>query len=123
MEKLIIDTNVIIRHLKGGEGILSDLLGGYKLYISAVTILELMGAKRAGNKSVQEELSKFLKENFEVVAVSEAIALRAGEIVRDVDIAAVHSIIAATAIEQDLPLLTYEVATFDNIPDLKIVEI
>lgn len=123
MEKLLIDTNVIIRYLKSADGVLADIMGSYALCISALTVAELLASKRAGNEIARAQLEDFLTKNFTVMPVETRIAGRAGELLRDLDIALAHAVVAATAMHHDLPLVTYELKTFDNIPDLKIVEL
>jgi predicted nucleic acid-binding protein len=123
MDRLLIDTNVIVRYLRGSEGILADILGSYKLAISAVTVAELMATKRANDKFAADKMMEFIQENFEIIPVSKDIAAKAGELLRELDIAFVHAVVATTALHEDLPLVTYEIKTFDNIPDLKIVDL
>lgn len=123
MEDLIIDTNVITKYLKSSEGVLGDILGQYKLKISSATTSELLASSRAGNQVVHSQITEFLQQNFEVIPVSQDIAIRTGDLLRELDITLGHATIAATAIVLDLPLLTYEIKTFDRIPDLKLVDI
>jgi|GEM_PF-6604244 len=124
MDKLLIDTNVIIKYLKSADGILADVMGSYTLCICAITVAELLASKRAGSETARAQILDFITQNFTVIALDLKIAEKAGELVRELDsITLAHASIAATAMVLDLPLVTYELKTFDNIPDLKIVEL
>lgn len=124
MDKLLIDTNIIIKYLKSADGILADVMGAYALCISSITVSELLSSKRAGSEMARAQILDFITQNFTVIAVDIKIAEKSGELLREIDsITLGHSIVAATAMVLDLPLVTYELKTFDNIPDLKIVEL
>lgn len=124
MDKILIDTSVIVRYLKSADGILADILGnGYKLAISSVSITELMATGRASNPEAHKKMEDFVNDNFEVIEISGEIANRAGDLIRQLDITLGQSCIAAVALEQDLPLLTYEFKIFDSIPDLKLIDL
>src|SRR5438309_2040939 len=95
----------------------------YKLSISLITYTELLGSKRAANVNVNRQIRDFISEHFELKPMTTEIAARAGDLLRDLDITLAHAYIAATAIEHDTPLLTYDIKTFDQVPELKLVDI
>jgi predicted nucleic acid-binding protein len=123
MQELLIDSTIIIEYLKNGSGILSKIMDSYKLNISLVTYTELLATKRASNGNVNRQIRDFISEHFELKSVTTEIASRAGDLLRELDITLAHAYIAATAIEYDYPLLTYDIKTFDQVPELKLVEI
>ncbi len=123
MQELLIDSTVIVEYLKNGSGILTKIMDSYKLDISLVTYTELLGSKRSANVNVNRQIRDFISEHFELKPINTEIAARAGDLLRDLDVTLAHAYIAATAIEYDLPLLTYDIKTFDQVPELKLVDV
>lgn len=124
MEQILIDISVAVRYLKTADGILAEILGnGYVLCISSELIVELMASRRASDPKAHQELKNFIDDNFKVINVDEAIASKAGDLIRTLDITLGQALVAATSLEKDMPLLTYELKVFDSIPDLKLIDI
>lgn len=101
--KLLLDTNIIL-YLLNGDKTLSDFLEGKQLYTSVITEMELLSFK--GLKEEEEnQLKHFLSEcviiNINTVIKAETIRIRKLFSSKLPD-----SIIAATSIYLDIPLIT-----------------
>lgn len=124
MEKLLIDTNVISRYLKSGEGILADIIdNGYELMITPTVITELKTASKANNETTAKQIDEFIAANFQVITIDKAVGEKAGEILRSLEITLASAYQAAAALKHDIPLLSYDIKTFDQVPDLKLIDI
>lgn len=101
--KFLLDTNAVL-YILGGDRVLAELLFGEKLYVSIITEMELLSFK---NSTVKEEnqIKKFLKD-FTIVNISDAIRDKAIEIKKNTHLKLPDSIISATSIILDIPLLT-----------------
>lgn len=127
--KYLLDTNIIVNHLRGKEAISKPLLNE-ELGISIITWAELVYGV---HKSVQKEKNKKLLHSFIVDLSISIVPLdihiieqyaqirlhleKKGMRVHDFDL-----FIAATAIQHSLILITRNVKHFSNIPILKIHE-
>ena len=123
----LLDTDICSAYLKGDQTVWSKFTqysGG--LAISAVTAGELwawVSRGKASNKS-KTAISEFIA-TIDVVDVSLTVALRFGELrgmmldngtpMPDMD-----GLIAATALVENLTLVTHNVADFKPVPDLRI---
>jgi predicted nucleic acid-binding protein len=124
MQALLVDANMITEYLKSDkEAILADILGEYKLCISAVTYTELLASKVAHEAEYQSKITDLIAQNFELIPVNAEIAMQAAELLRTVETTLAHAYIAATAINKDIPLLTYDFKVFDQVPNLKLVDL
>ena len=124
MEQLVIDAGIIADYLKGNENaVLPQIWDHYKLTVSAVTITELFAAKKSVEAEMNKKMVDLLAERFTVVDINRAIAEKAANILRELDISLANALVAATAIELDSPLVTLDLGTFDLVPDLKIVDL
>lgn len=124
MEQLVIDANIIADYLKGSESaVLPQIWDHYKLVISAVSIAELFASKKSIEPEMHKRITDLLTDHFTVVDINRAIGEHAAEILRELDISLANALVAATAIELDSPLVTFELSTFDLVPDLKIVDL
>jgi len=117
----LIETDVAIDHFHGNKSAHSLFAGildsGDGLYISVVTLAELL----AGMRSSEEELTEKLLSLFTVVDVDNVIARRAGEYLRHYsrshNLELGDALIAATVAELDAELVTRNVKHYpmDNI--------
>jgi predicted nucleic acid-binding protein len=116
--KFVIDTNVIIYHLKGNtavEAVLAESL----IYISSLTYSELFSKKlSAGEEEILREYFSFLQ----IVHTNDFICTLAAEIRKNFKIKLPDAIIAATSFYLDLPLVTFD-KDFERIENLKIVKL
>jgi predicted nucleic acid-binding protein len=123
MEKVILDTNILIEILKGNEETIRTVEAlSCDLAISSITAMELYYG--ALDKAETRKIEKFI-HHFGVVYPDEVISRRATGLVKHY--AKSHtlnipdSIIAATALTQGHPLLTYNRKDFRFIEGLELV--
>jgi predicted nucleic acid-binding protein len=114
MSKVLLDTDVLIDHLRGHRPLrLSDP----KLTISIVTRCELFAGRNVDEPGLRRALSVL-----EELSVDQPIAEAAGRIRRTNGIPVPDALIAATALEHELPLLTRNRRHFDRVPGLRVEE-
>ena len=100
---LFIDTNICI-YLLNGDVVLAELLQGQNLYISIITEIELY-AYHSFNSSAGQVLNNFL-ESVSIINIEEKVKISTIEIRKLAKIKLPDSIIAASAIAHNLPLIT-----------------
>ena len=124
MDRFLLDSDVIIWNLRGRiettemiEGLLAD--GGGLLASSALSVMEVWAGVRSGEA---EEISA-LFSSFDVIPVDGVVARKAAGLlpatIRKNPRAWIDTLIAATAIEYGLTLVTYNRRHFDY-PGLKV---
>lgn len=120
---MLVDTDVLIWHLRGYSQATRrlDALGALKL--SAVSYLEVLQGMR--NKAELMAVKKMLaKRSATLLPVTEAITLRAINLMESLSLS--HglqmgdALIAATAIEHQLTVLTANVKHFGTVAELRI---
>jgi predicted nucleic acid-binding protein len=120
---MLVDTDVLIWHLRGYPQATRRLDQLPALTISAVSYLEVLQGMR--NKAELIAVQKMLqRRQATMLPVTEAITRRATELMEALTLS--HglqmgdALIAATALEHDLPVLTGNVKHFAAIPSLLI---
>ena len=124
-ERVLIDTSVLIAHLRGQIRLHEKIADDEQLYISAITVYELeYGARRAGRASDLDALRRW----FTILPFDEAAARKAAEVqaklvrknkrIGDRDV-----LIAGTALVHDLALMTRNVREYRRVPGLRVVSI
>jgi len=108
---LLVDTDVFIDHLRGARELTA---GRHRLHYSVITRCELLSGI-VGSALVQQ-----LLEPFRELPVDRDVAERAGRIRRDTGIATPDALIAATAIQHDLILVTRNRRHFEPVKRLRI---
>lgn len=111
MADLLIDTDIFIDHLRGATKLVS---GRHRLHYSVITRYELL-AGTVGSAFVERLLNPFRE-----LAVDRAVAERAGRIRRESGIATPDALIAATAIEHGLALVTRNRRHFEPVKQLRL---
>jgi len=101
--KLFLDTNIIIYFLSGDDT-LTELLEGKSIYISVITKLELLSYRELTDKDVAK-LEKFLSE-CTVVELTSTVQLKTVNLRRKYKLKLPDSIIVASALYLDLPLIS-----------------
>lgn len=121
----VIDTSVLIDHLRGFEpakAVIEKISGKYFIaYMSSLTEAELFSGENAKLEKKREELINLIKL-FEKVIVNNEIAQKAGEFRRDYGIEIPDAIIAATAFHQNCKLWTKNKKDFENIKGIIVEE-
>ncbi|OGE38332.1 hypothetical protein A3B45_00800 [Candidatus Daviesbacteria bacterium RIFCSPLOWO2_01_FULL_39_12] len=125
---VVIDTNVIIDHLRqkgSSDSLLSKLLKQIELNeaaISFITIQELFAGQSTINKEIEEWILKIINP-YQILPYTFEVAKLAGEIDRDSknQIDFPDAAIAATAILNKTSLLTLNKKDFKGIKDLKLI--
>lgn|SRR3990172_5139115 len=124
--RILIDTSALIAHLRGRMNL--DRIVGERdeLYISAISLYELeYGATRAGRSSDLSQFQQALQPI--VLPMGKAEAQRAarlnGALARkNQQIGPQDALIAATALQNNLSLLTLNVEEFKRVPGLDLME-
>lgn len=122
MLKLVIDSSILIDHLRGGnrwEKILSELEEGTQFFIPTIVFYELFSGKSSRNVEVARIISNLVK-NFQRVELNEEISKKAGEIYRDITtgLDVPDYIIAASALVVGAEVVTLNIKHFQQIPAL-----
>ncbi|MDQ6967793.1 MAG: type II toxin-antitoxin system VapC family toxin [Mariprofundaceae bacterium] len=109
MSSVLIDTDVIIWHMRGNEKARDIIYRLEKPAISIITQMELVQGLR--NKQEQVALHRFIEQlGFQVITVSEVISQRALFLMEEWRLShqmlMADALIAATAIEHGLSLLS-----------------
>lgn len=110
MPRLLLDTDVFVDHIRRRQEIRPR---AQAISYSSVTRAELWAA---GNEAVVRRIL----EPFMEIGVGRAIAERAGRIRRTAAVALPDALIAATALEHGLVLVTRNAADFVRIPKLRV---
>jgi predicted nucleic acid-binding protein len=114
MPDVLVDTDVVIDHLRGVRRL--DAVGD-QLHYSTITRAELFAGPAR-----EEEAVKSLLAPFREVEVTRPIAEAAGRIKRTLGVAMPDALIAATALAEDLELLTRNIKDFAGIDGLRVRE-
>lgn len=123
MNKLLIDTNVLIDHLRGFRNATDFLLKvievGNDLHISTLTEMELFAGKNISEKENADLVN--LLNSFDIIHVNSAIARKAGELLRLYyynGLAPVDALIASSAIYTKSILVTKDIKHFSLVKGL-----
>lgn len=111
MADFLIDTDVFIDHLRGATALKA---GRHRLHYSVVTRAELFAGNTATNLSAQ------LLAPFREIAVDRAVAERGGRLAREFGVRIPDALIAATALEHGLSLVTRNVKHFEHVRGLRL---
>ena len=111
MADLLVDTDIFIDHLRGATALAP---GRHRLHYSVVTRAELFAGNTATNLSIQ------LLAPFRELGVDRAVAERAGRIAREFGVRLPDALVAATAIEHSLGLVTRNRKHFESIRGVRL---
>ena len=113
MTEILVDTDVFIDHLRGSRGFIS---GKDVVSYSVITRAELFSGRNVDERGIDSLLAP-LNE----ILVDRTIAQRAGRIRRTSRLRTPDALIAATALERELPLVTRNAEDYKGIKGLKVV--
>lgn len=123
--KLVIDTSVLIDHLRGGT-VIEDIFGQIEkedaqLFIPTIVIYELFSGSSTKNSSVRIKIENLIQD-FKKIELSEEIAVTAGKLYRELgkQVSAQDYIIAASALSIGATVLTLNKKHFQQIPGLNL---
>lgn len=108
---LLVDTDVFIDHLRGARNLAPR---SHRLHYSVITRAELFAGTMASG------LVSLLLAPFREVPVGRTVAERAGRIRLESGIRLPDALIAATAVEHGLALVTRNRAEFDRVRGLRL---
>ena len=114
MARILVDSDVLVDHLRGHRRLVA---GRDELYVSAVSSAELFSGHGAEDRRIRR-----LLEPMTDVPVDAAIAERAGRLRRGTRRRLPDALIAATALEHRLTLVTRSTRDFEGIRGLKLRE-
>ncbi|MFZ5987143.1 MAG: type II toxin-antitoxin system VapC family toxin [Bacillota bacterium] len=123
MKKVLLDSDILIDHLRGYEkawGYLKKIESGeLEGYISVISEAELS----AGGKLIYPAEEKKLKELLRImhsIPIDSKIAWKAGEFRRKYNIRLMDGLIAATAYELKISLVTRNIKHFEGIGEIRV---
>jgi predicted nucleic acid-binding protein len=114
--KYLLDTNILLLHLS--ENVLLSAPSDAEFFISTITVAESLRYPGLGDDDITA--LRDLMSVMTVVSVDQAIALRAGDLGRTRKTRLPDLLIAATALDWSIILITKDVRDFHNIPMLDV---
>lgn len=111
MADLLIDTDVFVDHIRRARPIPPTMIGSY----SVITRSELFAGYERDELAVQALLAPHSE-----LEVKRGIAERAGRLRRTIALSLPDALIAATALERGLELVTRNKRDFERVPDLRL---
>lgn len=126
--KYLLDTNVLVAMFRGQYGIREAILkaGFSNCAVSEITLAELMtGAYKGGYDRHAHEIS-FLRDHFELIPISQSLEtyarIRADLEKQGISVDNFDLLIAVSAINGKMTLVTHNTRHFSRIPGLKQVD-
>lgn len=124
MAKILIDTSIIIDHLRlkdKKQTILYKLFqNDHQLFISILTYAESYAGKSIWQIKKAKTILKDILSSIKTLPIEENLSEKAGQISALYNVDIVDAIIAATALEHKLELVTLNIKDFEKIEGLKL---
>ena len=114
---LFLDTNIIL-YLLNGDETLAELLNNKQLYISVITELELLAYK--GITAKEEKVIKEFVAQCKTITINNAVKQETIRIRKTYNTKLPDSIIIATALYLDFPLITSDIE-FKKVEELTLI--
>lgn len=118
MTRVLLDSNILIGVLNGSID-WSASSSSDQTFVSTISVMEIFAF--SGMSEQEKKTIDSLLRNVIMTPVSYSIAKRAGELARTRRVGKADLLIAATALELGLPLMTRNVKDFKKIPGLRLV--
>ena len=115
--KLFLDTNIIL-YLLNGDETLAELLNKKQLYISVITELELLAYNNITTKE-DKVINEFIAQ-CKIISINNAVKEETIRIRKTYNTKLPDSIIIATALYLDLPLITSDIE-FKKVEELTLI--
>lgn len=127
MEKILVDTDVIIDFLRGHRERIKTVFVDVedkkiKAYISPISIIELYAGENSQRREKTTALAKLLAF-FEIVPLDLPISKLAGSFKREYKLGLADAAIAASCLKNSLKLFTFNIKHFKKISNLNIYSI
>lgn len=121
MEKVVIDTSVIVDFIRAKKGVLPVLLQKKnRLYIPTIVIAELWAGESV-NDLDEQKLTERLLTGFKTVGLTKQIAKHTGELIRNSRVEEpADAIVAASALYLDARLATSNIKHFKKVKGLRL---
>jgi toxin FitB len=110
--RILVDSDILVDHLRGHSRFVP---GDDEIHVSSITRAELFAGQRGDERRVGRLLGAMVE-----LPVDRAVAERAGRIRRAFGARLPDALIAATAIEYGLALLTRNISDFEMIRGLRL---
>lgn len=121
-EVIIVDTGIIVEYLKTGKGVLPAAYEKYEMHISAASFSELLASKTFEDENLEKEVLEFCHKYFQISDITEDIARKAAQLVRNYKINLATAYIAATSLVMKVKLLTDD-KKMGDIDDVEILSL
>ncbi len=112
MARILVDSDVLVDHLRGYQRFLH---GSDDVHYSSITRAELFAGRGTEERRVRR-----LLEPFSELLVDRAVAERAGRLRRTLGIRLADALIAATAVEHRLVLVTRNTRDYEAVRGLRL---
>lgn len=124
MRKLLVDTSVTIEFVrlkdKSETPIVKLAQRDFQLSVSIITYFEMYAGKSVWEKDKAKTDVERLLAGMEVLGLDTDIAQKAGELKARFGLSTMDALIAATAVQNHLPLLTFNLKDFERVPGLEL---
>ncbi|HUH75630.1 MAG TPA: PIN domain-containing protein [Chitinophagales bacterium] len=121
-KKFLIDTNILIYYLNGtapSNKEVENALLNNDFSISSITLTEILSWKSLSDDDVKLIIDRF--STIEIISPDRNISVHAAKIRRTNHVKLADAIIAATAIQLNIPLVSNDLSDFKEINDLQII--